>query len=127
MSASATRLRLFFGPVAPRCAPMSLNRSEQLVSDYIEGHPDEKSFWVEKVRSIANADPDGHVAAARLSDELWSYYEERAAVAEPFKSLAMREGLRRTSMRNLAELWIRLWVAPKPKRRDEGKKFADYF
>lgn len=106
---------------------MSLNRSEQLVSDYIDGHPDEKAYWVEKVRSIAKADPDVHAAATRVADELWYYYEERAAVAEPFLSLARREGLRRTSMRNLAELWIRLWVAPKPKQPEEGKKFADYF
>ena len=106
---------------------MSLNRSEQLVSDYIESHPDEKAYWVEKVRSIANADPDTYASAARLADELWAYYEERAAVAEPFQSIARREGLRRTSMRNLAELWIRLWVAPKPKRPEAGKKFADYF
>jgi hypothetical protein len=26
------------------------------------------------------------------------------------------EGLRPTSMRNLAEYWLRVWVAPRPKR-----------
>ena len=106
---------------------MSLNRSEQLVSDYIERHPEEKAYWVEKVRAASEADPDVHAAAARLADDLWHYYEERAAVAEPFRQVAQREGLRRTSMRNLAELWIRLWVNPKPRRSATPEKIPDYF
>lgn len=106
---------------------MSLNRCEQLVSDYIEAHPEEKSFWMDKVRALARDEPDLHAVAARLADELWRYYEERATVAEPFRQLAQREGLRRTSMRNLAELWLRLWIAPRPRRTASRENFSDYF
>ncbi len=106
---------------------MSLNRTEQLVSDYVEQHPDEKNYWMEKVRSVAAREQDEHIAAARLADELWSYVEERSAVAAPFRDHAHREGLRRTSMRNLAEYWMRLWVAAKPKRAVARKDFSGDF
>lgn len=92
---------------------MSLNRSEQLVFDYLEAHPEEKRYWQDKVRA-AGRGPDVHAAAVALADALWSYYEERASVAAPFQEAARREGLRRTSMRNLAELLLRLWAAPRP-------------
>ena len=96
---------------------MSLNRSEQVVCDYVETNPEERGFWFDKVRAVAKEEGDDHAAAARLTEDLWSYYEERAAVVEPFKSMASREGLGRTSMRNLAEYWLRLWVAPRPKKK----------
>ena len=96
---------------------MSLNRSEQLVCDYVEANPEERSFWYDKVRDTARVERDDHEAAARLTEALWAYYEERSAVVEPFISLEAREGLRRTSMRNLAEYWLRLWVAPRPKKK----------
>lgn len=94
---------------------MSLNRSEQLVFDYLESHPEEKRFWQDKVITTARGQ-DPHVAAARLAEALWSYFEERSAVAEPFLGRARHEGVRRISMRNLAELLLRLW-APPPKKR----------
>lgn len=102
---------------------MSLNRTEQLVSDYVERHPEEKNYWVEKVRGLAKASRDEHATAISLADELWRYVEERAAVAPPFRDLAQREGLRRTSMRNLAEYWLRLWTVPKPRRPTAPKDF----
>jgi hypothetical protein len=95
---------------------MSLNRTEQMVCDYVEQHPEEKSYWVEKVRGTARTVADEYLAASQLADALWHYVEERAAVASPFRERAQREGLNRTSMRNLAEYWLRLWVAPRPRR-----------
>jgi hypothetical protein len=38
-------------------------------------------------------------------------------VAEPFKSAARLEGIQRTSMKNLAELLLRLWTEPKPRKK----------
>ncbi len=60
---------------------------------------------------------DEHVAVAKLEPELWRYVEERSAVAAPFKEAARLEGLQRTSMKNLAELLLRLWVEPIPKKK----------
>jgi hypothetical protein len=102
---------------------MSLNRCEQRIYDYWERHRDERQFWQEKVRSIAARTVDGHAAALRLESDLWSYYLERGAVAEPFREAVSREGARRTSMRNLAELILRLWAPRSPKH--EPKKFND--
>lgn len=96
---------------------MSLNRSEQALFDYLEQHVDERHFWQEKVRLLARDSADDHAVAVRLETTLWAYYVERSEVAEPFRSLAAREGLARTSMRNLAEHLLRLWVAPRPKRK----------
>lgn len=99
---------------------MSLNRCEQMVFDYLQGHPDERHHWQGKVRAAVQASADSHVAADRLQADLWQYVVERSAVAEPFRGVAVREGLRRTSMRNLAEYLIRLWTEPRPKRRPPG-------
>jgi hypothetical protein len=106
---------------------MSLNRTEQLVSDYVERHPEERSFWVEKVRGVAQSSVDDYAAANSLAAELWRYVEERSAVSSPFRELAQREGLRRTSMRNLAEYWLRLWTAPKSPRTSPAKDFSGEF
>ncbi len=95
---------------------MSLNRTEQMLFDYVQHHPDERQHWSGKVLSITARVPDRHAAATELEGDLWRYFEERSAVVEPFRSLARREGLQRTSLRNLAEYLLRLWVAPKPKR-----------
>ncbi len=97
--------------------PVSLNRFEQRVFDYLQGHREERQYWTEKVRKHIATNPDEHAVAMRLDGELWRYYEERSAVAEPFKSAARHEGMQRTSMRNLAELLIRLWTEPKPKKK----------
>jgi hypothetical protein len=96
---------------------MSLNRCEQRVFDYLQGHAEERHFWQAKVQSACRAAGDDHAAAQRLETELWRYYEERSAVAPIFKEAARIEGLRRTSMRNLAELLIRLWTEPRPKKQ----------
>ncbi len=88
---------------------------EQRVYDYLQGHPDERQYWIGKVQSVFRSADDLHAVVMRLDAELWRYYEERSAVASPFKEAARLEGLRRTSMKNLAELLIRLWTEPKPK------------
>jgi hypothetical protein len=95
---------------------MSLNRCEQRVFDYINSHPEERHYWQSKVQTVCRSAGDDHACAAMLDTELWRYYEERSAVASPFKEAARLEGLRRTSMRNLAELLVRLWTEPRPKR-----------
>jgi hypothetical protein len=98
-------------------ARVSLNRCEQRLFDYLQTHKDERQFWEGKVRIFVREVPDDHLAASRLDAELWRYYMERSAVVEPFKSAASHEGLRRTSMRNLAELLVRLWTEPRPKKK----------
>ena len=95
---------------------MSLNRCEQMIFDYVQVHPEERHFWQDKVRALAAGAPDEHAVAAELESELWRYWEERSRVAEPFRSTAAREGLRRTSLRNLAEHFLRMWAPPRPKR-----------
>ncbi|MEX2045467.1 MAG: hypothetical protein WD941_08955 [Opitutus sp.] len=97
---------------------MSLNRPEQRVFDYLQVHADERQYWVGKVQSVFKAADDRHAAAMRLDAELWRYYVERSAVAIPFKDAARLEGLRRTSMKNLAELLLRLWAESRPKQNE---------
>ena len=100
---------------------MSLNRCEQRVFDYWERHRDERQFWIEKVRGAAKIAPDYHVAATRLEGELWRYFVERSGVVAVFREAARHEGLQRTSMKNLAELAIRLWAEPKPKKKPDSE------
>ena len=94
---------------------MSLNASEQMIFDYVQRHPDERHYWVEKVQKTSARSIDDYEAARLLEADLWRYFEERSAVASPFKEVAAREGVRRTSMRNLAELLVRLWTQPRRK------------
>ena len=96
---------------------MSLNRFEQRVFDYLQSHPEERHHWQQKLQSVVKAAGDDHVAVVRLEPELWRYYEERSAVASPFKEAARHEGLQRTSMKNLAELLVRLWTESRPKKK----------
>jgi hypothetical protein len=113
---------------ALRYALMSLNRTEQMIHDYLLSRTEELRYWQDRVRREAKQSEDPHAAAASLERGLWAYYEERAAVAEPFRSVVRREGLRRTSLRNLAELLLRLWApppapknaAPPPRREWDG-------
>ncbi len=98
---------------------MSLNPSEQMVFDYVQSHPEERHYWSEKVRTTSAGFTDGYAAAAALENELWRYLVERSAVASPFREVAQREGLRRTSMKNLAEHLIRLWAPPKKKSANQ--------
>ena len=99
---------------------MSLNRCEQRIFDYWQGHGDERHFWKEKVQTISKRLGDDHAAAAQIGSELWSYYLERSEVVPAFKDAARHEGVQRISMKNLAELLIRLWTEPKPKKKTEA-------
>jgi hypothetical protein len=96
---------------------MSLNRSEQRVFDYLQSHKDERHYWQGKFQRLAKALDDERVAIERLEPELWRYYLERSSVASPFKEMAAIEGIQRTSMKNLAELLMRLWTEPRPKKK----------
>lgn len=109
-------LDLFLARGAARCPPMSLNHSEQMIFDYVQAHPDERQYWVDKVQKTSARSLDQHAAAFELEGELWRYFEERSGVASPFREEAQRRGLQRTSMKNLAEHLIRLWAPPKPKK-----------
>ena len=103
---------------------MSLNRSEQRVFDYLQSQVDERHFWVAKVQKTLHAAADDVDRAARLlENDLWEYYKERSEVASPFRDAVRVEGVQRTSMKNLAELLLRLWTEPrpKPKKRPEGE------
>ena len=101
---------------------MSLNRSEQRIFDYLQSQADERQFWLTKVQKTSRELGDNSDKAVRvLEADLWSYYVERSAVARPFREAVQFEGLQRTSMKNLAELLLRLWVEPKPK----PKKVSD--
>jgi hypothetical protein len=103
---------------------MSLNRCEQRVFDYVQGHPDERHYWVGKVQSVWRRSGDDAAAVTQLESELWLYYKERAAVVPLFKEAARTEGLQRTSMKNLAELLLRLWVEPRPKKKAASAESA---
>lgn len=100
---------------------MSLNRAEQLLFDYIRNHPEERQHWQEKVRGVAKAVTDPHQAALVLDGDLWRYYEERSQVAAPFVEIAHREGIRRISLRNLAEYLLRMWAPARPTRPAAGQ------
>ena len=99
---------------------MSLNRAEQMVDTYVQANADERNFWKEKVYALASKEKDHHTAAGFLEPELWRYFEERAAVVEPFRGFAEKEGTKKISMRNLAEYWIRIW-GPVQAKRNKGK------
>jgi hypothetical protein len=100
--------------------PVSLNRSEQRLLDYVEKHPDERQYWMHKVRADAAGCTNDHEAASLLEPELWRYYVERSSVVPVFVEAARRDGLRRTSMRNLAEYLLRIWAPSRTKRPAEG-------
>jgi len=96
---------------------MSLNRCEQRVFDYLQRHLEERQYWQGKFQRLAKATNDERIAIEQLEPELWRYYQERSSVASPFKEAVAVEGLQRTSMKNLAELLMRLWIEPRPKKR----------
>ena len=103
---------------------MSLNASEQMIFDYVQRHPDERHYWVEKVQKTSREAIDDYEAARLLEDPLWRYFEERSAVASPFKEAARAQGVRRTSMRNLAEYLLRLWGTPRPRKKSNSPPAA---
>jgi hypothetical protein len=96
---------------------VSLNPAEQRVFDYLQTRPDEGRFWREKVRTIGALPDSPEAIATRLERELWGYYQERSSTASPFREAAQREGKARVSMRNLAELLLRLWTEPRAKKK----------
>ena len=95
---------------------MSLNRSEQLLHDYVQQHREERQFWQNKVRAIVSSSADIPAAVARIDSELWRYYEERSSVVPLFVSASRAFGTKRISMKNLAEYLVRLWTEPRPKK-----------
>ncbi len=94
---------------------MGLNRAEQLLSDYVRTHGDERQHWQEKVRAVSRISPNEHEAAGRLDSEIRAYFRERASVVKELREAAAQEGLVHVSMRGLAEYWVRLWTAPRKK------------
>ncbi|HEY1108866.1 MAG TPA: hypothetical protein VGE76_09545 [Opitutaceae bacterium] len=96
---------------------MSLNRCEQRIFDYLQKHTEERQYWQNKFQAVSKAAGDDHVATAQLEPELWRYYEERSNVVPLFRDAVRFEGPQRTSMKNLAELLLRLWVEPRPKKK----------
>jgi hypothetical protein len=95
---------------------MSLNKSEQILFDYVQGKREERQYWQDKVRAIAKESLEIPDAVSRLDTELWRYYLERSEVAPVFMAAVKAHGNRRTSMKNLAEHLIRLWTEPRPKK-----------
>lgn len=108
---------------------MSLNRSEQRIEDYLQSHKEERQFWQAKVRAIVAGEPDTPKAVSRIEIELWRYYVERSSVVPAFKQAVLHEGIARTSLRNLAELMVRLWTEPRKKPKagvaSSGELFSD--
>lgn len=98
---------------------MSLNRVEQAIHDYIKRHPEERQYIHDKVRSLVAGCDEAPRAVARIEAELWRYYEERSAIVAALREAARAQGTQRTSMKNLAEFLIRLWVEPKPRKPPE--------
>jgi hypothetical protein len=96
---------------------MSLNRCEQRVFDYLQRHPDERHHWQGKFQQILRDIGDERLAVDFVEPQLWEYYLERSSVVKSFKEAAASEGLARTSMKNLAELLMRLWFEPQPKKK----------
>ena len=95
---------------------MSLNRIEQMLFDYLQRHTEERHFWQAKVRELMQKTESDFVAAADLADGLWIYYEERSRVVPSLHEVAAQEGLRRISLRNLAEHMMRIWGPVRPTR-----------
>jgi hypothetical protein len=95
---------------------MSLNRSEQTLYDYIRANAEERQYLQHKVRAISSESADVAKAVARIDLELWRYYMERSAVVPAFRDGSADNGARRTSMKNLAEYLLRMWVEPKARK-----------
>ena len=96
--------------VSTVCA-VSFNRCEQALFDYVEKHPEERQFWLHKVRGSIST--TAQIPAERLEIELWRYFLERAEVIPALKEFVRLNGKERTSLRNLAEYWLRLWSPPR--------------
>ena len=101
---------------------VSLNRYEQELFNYADKHPEERQYWMHKVRSMAQLWSDPHLAAERLEQDLWRYFLERSTVVPQLKDFVRSQGVNRTSMRNLAEYFLRMWGPAKPKKTVEGSQ-----
>ena len=99
---------------------MSLNRAEQINHDYILSHVEEKRYWVEKVTAFAMAERDVFLAVEKLDAELWYYFCERANVEAVFRDFMQQAGSHRTSMKNLAEYFVRVWTTARPKKKKDA-------
>jgi hypothetical protein len=96
---------------------VSLNRSEQILYDYVQGQRDERHYWQTKVQSFVREYSEIPAAVARLDSELWRYYLERSEVVPALAADARAHGTKRTSMKNLAEYLVRIWAPSPPKKR----------
>jgi hypothetical protein len=95
---------------------MSLNNVEQILFDYLQHHTEERHFWQAKVRELMEKSDNDFAAATGLAQGLWMYYEERCRAVPLFHEAYAREGLRRISLRNLAEHLMRIWGPVRPAR-----------
>lgn len=91
---------------------MSLNRYEQILSDYVDNRPEEKRFWSSRVLELARRPGRQEAAVLELNGLLWEYFQERARHESPFREIVVGEGLCRISLLNLAEYWLRMWPPP---------------
>lgn len=97
---------------------MSLNRAEQTLFDYIQGHAEERHHWQMKVREAMVALPKDapvHGTASHLAEELWQYHQERCTAGIVLDNRFLTKGMPKISMRNLAEYLMRVW-GPEPRR-----------
>jgi len=90
--------------------PVSLNRYEQMLLDYVRDHQDESDHWRNIVRDLRHTHPGRTVRSQELNRLLWAYFQERAAHVPPFSGVFKREGQAVISMQNLAEYLIDRWT-----------------
>jgi hypothetical protein len=103
---------------------MSLNRSEQMLYEYVQGQTEERHHWQNKVRALVAEAPEMPAAIARIDAELWRYYLERSEIVPMFVAAARTYGLNRTSMKNLAEYLVRLWTEPRPRKPAQSTRVS---
>lgn len=103
---------------------MSLNRCEQRLFDYLQRHQDERHHWQGKFQEIARRIGGESLVVDFVEPKLWEYYLERSAAVKSFRDAAAADGLARTSMKNLAELLLRLWVEARPRKKPTGAESA---
>lgn len=109
---------IVFIVIGTSVSSMSLNRCEQYLYDYIEGHKEERQHWRAKVLSLSRQFADPHELAQVLEGDLWTYFVERSKGSPEFQKGSPAKDLRRTSLRNLSEYVIRMWISvpTKPKK-----------
>ena len=91
------------------CFPVSLNRYEHALFEYLREHPEELRHWQAKVSERAAR---GALPPVELAGLLQDYVRERATQVEPFRSWALKDGLPRSSLLNLSEYLLRIWGPP---------------